>query len=301
MIERNGRQRVRLLALAAAVVVGWAAERTAFAIGDVCSNVNIKLTNATGDEIKVTKFEYYDFKEKKWRTEVMFGVDGHQKLEPGKSWTKKQDLEHVENDNTKFKVTYQSHIGGSKWDESTAKETSDFTCKDGMTKEVVIDVGQSPAALKVEKCTSVQAAEIGETIDWGAKNWTKYEKVLEKIRGWPVNIGKCLEGRFKSDGRVICEQSQGGSCSDRSGDNNGFASPLNKRCHMCPSFLDSVAKIAGKENRQACYLALVTHEWGHTCERGHKTLEIIDNEAFNFWKSQHSTTVTIKLRDCLMD
>jgi hypothetical protein len=282
MMRLNGRCRVRVLVVAAVVAVGSAAPRAVFAIGDVCSNVNIKLTNATGDEIKVTKFEYYDFADGKWRTEVMFGADGHQKLEPGKSWTKKQDLEHVENDKTKFKVTYQSHIGGSKWGKSAGTETGDFTCKDGMTKEVVIDVGQSPAALKVEACTSVQAAEIGEAIDWGAKNWTLYEKALERIRDWPVTIGNCLEGRFKSDGRVVCEQSQGGSCSSKDGNNNGFASPLNKKCHMCPSFLNAVAKIAGKENRQACYFALFTHEMGHTCERGHKTLEIIDNEAFNF-------------------
>jgi hypothetical protein len=299
MMKRCGWLRAYPFALAVVVVVGSLASGAARAIGDVCSNVSIKLTNATGDEIKVTKFEYYDFGGKKWRTESMFGLDGHQKLEPGKSWTKKQDLERIENDKTKFKVTYQAHIGGTKWGESAATETGEFTCKDNMTKEVTIALGLSPAALKVEACSSVQAAEIGEAIEWGASNWAAYKKVLEGIRGWPVSIGNCLEGRFKSDGRVVCEASQTGMCSDPS--TRGWASPLNKKCHMCPSFLTNLTNnIAGKENRQACYFAMVTHEWGHTCERGHKTLEIVDNEAFNFWKSRHPS-VTIKLGDCPMD
>jgi hypothetical protein len=300
MLDGMRKHRGRLLALSAVFVVSVGSTGAAFAFGDTCSNVTIKLTNSTSGQIKVTKFEYYDYSAKEWRTEVMFGVDGHQKLEPGKSWSKKQDLEHIENDKTKFKVTYQSLIGGSKWEDPVSKETGDFTCKDAMTKEVVIDVGVSPAALKVEACTSQQATEIAEVIDWGADNWAAYEKVLEGIRGWPVTIGKCLEGRFKSDGKVVCEQSQGGSCSDRKGNNNAFASPLNKKCHFCPSFLRTVGAIPGKEDRQACYFAEVTHEWGHTCDRTHKTIEIIDNEAFNFWKSKHSA-VTIAISDCGMD
>lgn len=287
-----------LLLWAIVGVLVWAPGR-AFALGDTCSNVDIKLTNETADEIKVTKFEYYDYAAKKWRTESMFGVDGHQKLEPGKSWSKTQDLEHIENDKTKFKVTYQSHIGGTKWDEPASKETTDFTCKDDMKKEVVIDVGQSPAAQDVKGCTSQQATDIAEAIDWGAKNWADYENVLEDIRDWPVTIGNCLEGRFKKDGRVVCEASQDGSCKSKNGSNNGWASSLNKKCHICPSFLKAVGAISGEENRQACYFALISHEWGHTCERGHKTLEIIDDEAFEFWKSRHSA-VTIVYSDCGM-
>jgi hypothetical protein len=276
------------------------ASTTAFGMGDTCSNVNIKLTNSTGGEIKVTKFEYYDHTEDKWRTESMFGLDGHQKLEPGKSWSKKQDLEHVENDLTKFKVTYQSHIGGSKWADPLSKVTDDFTCKDKMTKEVVIEAGQSLAANDIEGCTSQQATEIAEAIDWGADNWAEYERTLEDIRDWTVTIGNCLEGRFKKDGRVVCEQSMKGYCSDKDGNpNNAWASPFNKKCHLCPFFLNNVAKISGKSNRLACYFALVTHEWGHTCDRTHKSIEIIDDEAFNFWKSKHSD-VTIVYSQCGM-
>lgn len=98
---------------------------------------------------------------------------------------------------------------------------------------------------------------------------------------------------------MVCEASQDGSCKSKNGSNNGWASSLNKKCHICPSFLKTVGAISGEENRQACYFALISHEWGHTCERGHKTLEIIDDEAFEFWKSKHSA-LTIVYSDCGM-
>lgn len=269
----------------------------ALAIGDVCSNVEITFKNDTADEIKITKFQYYDYSADKWRTESMFGVDGHQKILPGKEWTKKQDLEHIEKDTTKFKATYQRHIGGTKWEDAVSTVTDDFTCRDKMRKTVTItDEEQSPAASNVTDCSSQETTEIGQAIDWGADNWTEFEKALEAFRGWPVNIGSCLENRFKKNGKVVCEQSSDGMCKGAS----GWASPLTKKCHMCPGFLATVRALPNLEDRQACYFALFAHEEGHTCERGHKTLEIIDDEAFNFWKSKHPG-VTISLGNCGMN
>ena len=91
-----------------------------------------------------------------------------------------------------------------------------------------------------------------------------------------------------------------GSCTTKDGPANGWAVFLNKKCHMCPDFLAKIRKLPDPStNRQACYFALVTHEWGHTCERGHKTLEIIDDEAFSFWKTKHPE-VTISFASCGM-
>lgn len=106
----------------------------AFALGDTCSNVDITLTNTTAVKIKVTKFEYYDYTDQKWRTESMFGVDGHRDLDPGESWSKTQDLEHIENDNTKIKVTYEANIDDTQAGDPVSKTTSEFTCKDKMKK-----------------------------------------------------------------------------------------------------------------------------------------------------------------------
>jgi hypothetical protein len=94
-----------------------------------------------------------------------------------------------------------------------------------------------------------------------------------------------------------------GGCTGPDGPANGWATPfpsLSQKCHMCPGFLTKIRGLPDPStNRQACYFALVTHEWGHTCERTHKTLEIIDDEAFNFWKSKHPE-VTINFSDCDM-
>ena len=147
----------------------------------------------------------------------------------------------------------------------------------------------------IKDCDGTQG-EIGRAIDWGADHWAEFEAVLEDIRDWPVDIGNCLENRFKKNGKVVCEARTQGECASA----NGWASPFNKRAHMCPTFLNIVATLPDPAaNRQACYFALAAHEWGHTCERGHKTLEIIDDEAFDFWKSRHPE-VTISFSDCNM-
>ncbi|HJQ38958.1 MAG TPA: hypothetical protein VKB93_17620 [Thermoanaerobaculia bacterium] len=147
----------------------------------------------------------------------------------------------------------------------------------------------------ITDCTSTQATEIGLAIDWGADHWAEYEAALEAIRDWPVDIGNCLENRFKTNGKVVCEASSAGLCK-----NSGWASPLTRKVHMCPGFLEAVRAMPNLEDRQACYFAMVTHEWGHTCKRGHLTLEIIDDEAFNFWKAHHPG-VTKELNDCRMN
>jgi hypothetical protein len=89
-----------------------------------------------------------------------------------------------------------------------------------------------------------------------------------------------------------------GNCTGKDNSpNNGWASPflsLSHKAHMCPGFLDRISKLPDPAtNRQACYFALVTHEWGHTCMRTHKTLEIIDDEAFSFWKTEHPEVTII--------
>jgi hypothetical protein len=152
----------------------------------------------------------------------------------------------------------------------------------------------------IEACTKVETAEIADAIGWGTENWDEFERDLEAFRDWPVDIKSCLQERFQNNGKVVCEATSTGECAPVSGvPVNGWGSTLglSHRCHMCPAFLNTVRALTGVENREACYFALVTHEWGHTCHRGHKTLEIIDNSAFNFWKKKHPS-VTITYAQC---
>ncbi len=123
---------------AAAFGLSLAAANHAFA-NDTCKNVVIKLVNDTADEIKVKTFEYYDFDKDGWRTENMFGIDGHQILEHGKSWSWTRDLEKVGDDNTKFRVTYQHHIGGTKWGADKTVTTDKFKCPGQVPSEVSLN------------------------------------------------------------------------------------------------------------------------------------------------------------------
>jgi hypothetical protein len=148
-------------------------------------------------------------------------------------------------------------------------------------------------------CNSREDTEIGLAVDFGAANWSSFEAFLEADAD--LDIGNCLENRFKDNGKVVCESSSGGECDNNDGTlNNGWASYLNKRAHFCPVFLNEIASISGVENRKACYFALAAHEWGHTCDRDHGTVERIDDSAFAFYASRHSD-VTITLDRCGMD
>ncbi len=104
---------------------------------DNCKNVVITLSNKTDDDIRVKKFEYRDFDKGDWKTEVIFGLDGHQDLEEGKSYTfNSQNLESVLKDTTEFRFTYAHRIGGNKWEPDVTQTTGTFTCTEGMTKTV---------------------------------------------------------------------------------------------------------------------------------------------------------------------
>jgi hypothetical protein len=106
---------------------------------DNCKNVMITISNQTGDEIKVKKFEYRDFDKGDWKVETgIFGVDGFDKLEPGKSNSWTRDLEKVSKDTTEFRVTYSHHVGGSKWGSDILATTPNFTCTEGLKKTVTL-------------------------------------------------------------------------------------------------------------------------------------------------------------------
>jgi hypothetical protein len=148
-------------------------------------------------------------------------------------------------------------------------------------------------------CTATQVNEIGLAVDSVWASWNSFEDFIEDAGG--PNIRSCLEDRFKTNGKIVCESSQGGQCDNNDGTiNNGWASYLNRRAHFCPIFLSTVAGISGVSNRKACYFALAAHEWGHTCWRDHGTVEDIDDLAFEYYKSRHAD-VTISLGSCGMD
>jgi hypothetical protein len=103
-----------------------------------CKDVHITINNQTEDELKVKKFEFHSV-DKGWKTEVgMFGVDGFQKLMPGHNQMWTRGLGDVGDKNTRFRVTYAHHHGGSKWDDNLTQTTENFTCSDDLKETVTL-------------------------------------------------------------------------------------------------------------------------------------------------------------------
>ena len=72
-----------------------------------------------------------------------------------------------------------------------------------------------------------------------------------------------------------------------------------KKIRLCPSFLNRIGS-ASKDNRRSCYIALMAHEFAHSCGRFENGAELIDDSSFDYWDSTHSH-VTFDLIDCGMD
>ncbi|MBL6991709.1 MAG: hypothetical protein ISR65_18150 [Bacteriovoracaceae bacterium] len=147
------------------------------------------------------------------------------------------------------------------------------------------------SALTTQGCNSTQRNDLQEMADYVNNHWNAFENYIDRHYG--INLKSCIKNRFKKNGKIVCEN----SCSSGV---NGYAYYLSKKAHFCPSFLNRVGRLSKKVNRRGCYFALAAHEFGHTCLRGHGSVEDIDDGAFDWWASTHDL-VDIDLRDCGMD
>lgn len=101
-----------------------------------CQDFTVTLKNDTDGQIKATKFEYKDGS--KWKTENLFGIDGHQKIDENRSVNFKRNLQGIGDESTQFKVTYQNHLGGTKWSDDHIETTEVFTAHDNGNKTVTL-------------------------------------------------------------------------------------------------------------------------------------------------------------------
>lgn len=92
-----------------------------------CKDVTIKVLNRSANEVKLTKLEYLKDGEN-WLTENVFGLDGHQKLEPNVEFKTTRNLQRVGSEITQVRLTFERHLGGSKWEKAPALRSSAFAC-----------------------------------------------------------------------------------------------------------------------------------------------------------------------------
>jgi hypothetical protein len=122
---------MKKLAIASAVLVSLVAGGPAFA--DKCKSPKIKITNGRTKEeaVKVSKIDYFDACENKWRTESL----PNQEIKKGASFTWTQDLGFVEGCKvSKFKVyrALRQSTGAAYGDYSYGAE---LTPKEGAAQE----------------------------------------------------------------------------------------------------------------------------------------------------------------------
>ncbi len=145
----------------------------------------------------------------------------------------------------------------------------------------------------VKDCSATREEDIEAAAGAVARNWKDFESFVEDATG--MNIKNCMENRFKKNGKVVCESSRTGKCSNAA----AWASPLNRKVHLCPGLYDDVDTMDRKPDRRACYAAVMAHEFAHTCERFEAGSDRIDEAAFDWYDSTHE--LTIDKRDCGID
>lgn len=83
-------------------------------------------------------------------------------------------------------------------------------------------------------------------------------------KGDGESLGSCIEDRFSKNGEVECAHQEKAK-QDGAKRKLGFGAGLSKRVKLYQTFFDNIASMP-QADRRACYAALMTHEFSHTCE-----------------------------------
>lgn len=158
---------------------------------------------------------------------------------------------------------------------------------------VLIVASPAQAKRKVKKCNRSEDRVVWSNFTFGSNHWRAFERYAE--RRMDINIKGCLRRRFQRNGKVVCR-----GRSRRCRGKNAYAAYLSKKMNVCPTFRRRVRRLSSVRDRKACWFALMVHEFAHTCWRGHRRVEPLDNLAFQFAANRFGSTANM-LRDCGMD
>lgn len=160
-------------------------------------------------------------------------------------------------------------------------------------KDLPPGAGADPAAsttsisLETVDCTDTQAVDIS-AVAWNlVDDWANFERTVESATGF--NLGNCIRNRFRDNARVICEQQA--NCNNSGRCVLGRSSPLNKTTRIFGTFFNNIAN-ASAPDRRACYAALLTHEFSHSCDRVFEQprAEAREAAAFTYWRTRFPGT-----------
>ncbi|HEX3127069.1 MAG TPA: hypothetical protein VH394_07045 [Thermoanaerobaculia bacterium] len=143
-------------------------------------------------------------------------------------------------------------------------------------------------------CSDTEEKDM-RAVAWNiADDWNNFSKAIENATG--INTGSCLEKRFAVDGKVECVHKE--KCKQ---DGNkcklGFGAGLGSKIKLYQTFFDNIQSMP-QADRRACYAALMTHEFSHTCEHyAESGPEARAVAAFDYWKGRFPVSSGLKVDD----
>lgn len=150
-------------------------------------------------------------------------------------------------------------------------------------------------------CDSTQEKDI-RAVAWNiVDDWNAFQNKLENDTG--INVGNCLENRFTKNGKVKCMNET--NCDKDGNCLLGKASPFNQKIKIFDTFMGNIASMP-QADRRACYAALLTHEFSHSCDKFgdgvNSAPELREDAAFNYWKDRFPVTSGLDPNnDCGLD
>lgn len=143
-------------------------------------------------------------------------------------------------------------------------------------------MGESKGLDEVIDCSDTESLDM-RAVAWNiADDWNDFEQAIENATN--RDVGNCLEQRFSENGVVQCVHER--RCNDEGKCRLGGGPGLGQRIRIFQTFFDNIASMP-QADRRACYAALMTHEFSHTCEHyKEKGPEARAVAAFDYWKGR---------------
>ena len=136
-------------------------------------------------------------------------------------------------------------------------------------------------------CNATEEEDI-RAVAWNVvDDWGNFSKSMEDAIG--DDPGNCIQGRFSANGKVQCVHEEkckrdGVKCTLGSGGG------LGTKIKIFGSFFNKIDAMP-QPDRRACYAALMTHEFSHTCELYAETgPERRASAAFKYWKGRFAVS-----------
>jgi len=133
-----------------------------------------------------------------------------------------------------------------------------------------------------------------DAADWLTNHWTDYVNFVQAEGQLAVQT--CLQGRMENDSTIRCQEVGTTECGPTT---VGFAYPFTETMYICPGFTDDVEPLSSDE-RQACSMAIMAHEFSHTCLRPEWEAELLGRLTFEFYVTHPGIGLNMAFWECGM-